>query len=412
MDIRVEQGCPQCGASIVLSETERLLTCTFCGTRNYLQCNGPFRYVLPLTEQFQEGRSLLAPYLRFKGTIFLVTGKGIEFRVVDTTQVANPVPGLPPSLGVRPQAMQLRRIDRTTGDHYLPQTLKASVILEKAATISSLTAQAGKNLYHRAYIGESLSVLYLPLVTQQQILFDGVTHTPLADMEELTGFPLHGKAFSEAWQVRFLATLCPHCGAGLEGAGDCQVMTCANCRTAWALGPEGLTPVDWRILPGDAATRLYLPFWKVAAHIPALNIFSFADFVERTNQPFLVRPPWRERSMSFWIPAVKLRPKIFLQAGRQATLGQWLLNPVAGRVEPNRFPVTLPASEALQAVKLMLAAATTSPRLIYPHLPQVRLTEVQLQLVYLPFIDKGHEWMQPEVGIVIGKNILRFGRSM
>lgn len=116
--------------------------------------------------------------------------------------------------------------------------------------------------------------------------------------------------------------------------------------------------------------------------------------------------------MSFWIPAIKLRPKIFLQAGRQATLGQWLINPVAGRVVQNLFPVTLPASEAKQAVKLMLAAATTSPRLIYPHLPQAQLTEVHLQLVYLPFGDKGHDWVQPDTGIVIGKNILQFGRSM
>ena len=48
MDLQVEQGCPQCGARIVLAETDRLLTCSFCGVRNYLQATGPFRYVLPL----------------------------------------------------------------------------------------------------------------------------------------------------------------------------------------------------------------------------------------------------------------------------------------------------------------------------------------------------------------------------
>ena len=116
--------------------------------------------------------------------------------------------------------------------------------------------------------------------------------------------------------------------------------------------------------------------------------------------------------MSFWIPAIKLRPKIFLQAGRQATLGQWQIKPVAGRVEQNMFPVTLPASEARQAVKVILAAATASPRLIYPHLPQVQLTEVSTQLVYLPCIEKGTDWVQPDTGIVIAKNILRFGRSL
>jgi ribosomal protein S27AE len=413
MDIRVEQGCPQCGAVVVLNETDRLLTCSFCGTRNYLQGKGPFRYVLPLPDgRPQPADLLLTPYLRFKGTIFLVTSQGISHRVVDTTQLANPVPGLPPSLGVRPQAMQLRRIERTSGHCYLPQTLKASAIVEKAAAVSSLTAQAGRDLFHRAYIGENISYIYLPLVSRQHALFDGVTDNHIADHEELAGYPLRGRAYNEAWQLRFLATLCPRCGAGLEGAGDCQVMGCSNCHSAWSFGPEGLTGVAWRMLPGDSTTELYLPFWKIATHIPSLGMHNFADFIERTNQPFLPRPEWREQTLSLWVPAVKLRPKIFLQAGRQATLGQWRITPAAGKVMPNLFPVTLPASEARQAVKLILAASAASPTLIYPYLPQVRLTDMVIELVYLPFADRGHDWVQPDTGVVIGKNILRFGRSM
>lgn len=414
MDLRVKQNCPQCGASIILTETDRLLTCAFCGIRNYLLSRSPFRYALPMAAAggASSAESLLAPYIRFKGTIFLVTAEGIEHRVVDTTQAANPIPGLPPSLGVRPQAMHLSRIDMETASRYLPQTLKAGVILEKAVAISGLTGQAGKDLYHRSYIGENLSYIYLPLVTKQQALFDGVTDIRLAGCEELAGYPLQGKAFDQDWQVRFLASLCPQCGASLEGERDCQVMTCANCQTAWAFGADGLTGVDWWLHSSDVGTPLYLPFWKIAAHLPTLSIYSFADFVVKTNQPFLPKAGWQERNMSFWIPGIKLRPKIFLQAGRQITLGQWQLKLVAGRVTPNLFPVTLPASEAKQAVKIILAAATASPRLIFPHLPQVELTEVRMQLVYLPFIDKGHDWVQPETGVVIAKNILQFGRSL
>lgn len=412
MDIRVEQGCPQCGAMLVLAESEHVLTCSFCGTRNVVQSSGPCRYVLPMAGGASSAGLLLAPYLRFKGTIYLVTAESIEHRVIDTTQAANPLPGLPPSLGLRPQAMRLARVTPDSGNNYLPQSLKSNTILEKAATIGNLNARAGADLFHRAYIGENLSYIYLPLVVKKQGLFDGVIDSRLADLEELAGISLRGRRFDEAWQVRFLATLCPQCGAGLDGAGDCQVMTCVNCHTAWALGAEGLTRVDWWLHPGDGAAPLYLPFWKIAAHIPALSIFSFADFVVQTNQPFLPRSGWRDRIMSLWIPAVKLRPKIFLQAGRQATLGQWQIKPVEGRVTPNLFPVTLPASEARQAVKLMLAAATASPRLVFPCLPQVQLTDVLIQLVYLPFIDKGHDWVQPETGVVIAKNILRFGRTL
>jgi len=412
MDLRVEQGCPQCGASVELVETDHVLTCDFCGARNFLHSASPFRYVLPMGNNESSAGLLLAPYLRFKGTIFLVTPDAIEHRVIDTTQAANPAPGLPPSLGLRPQAMRLGRIDPRAGNLYLPQTLKASAILEKAAAVGNLVPRNGTEFFHRAYIGEHLSYIYLPLVVKNQGVHDGVTDARLIDLEHLVDHPLHPKRFDETWRTEFLATLCPQCGAGLEGAGDSQVMTCATCDTAWGLGPEGLTAIDWQMQPGRGDTALLLPFWKVATHIPALDIYSFADFVERSNQPFLSRPQWRDRVMSLWVPAVRLRPKIFLQAGRQATLGQWQLKPMAGRVPPNLFPVTLPASEARQAVKLMLAAATASPRRIFPHLPRVRLTEVTMQLVYLPFVDQGHDWVQPETGVAIGKNILRFGRSL
>ena len=414
MNLRIEQGCPQCGGPVVLTETERLLTCSFCGVRNYLQGNGPFRYVLPMAKPPRTAAVFLVPYLRFKGTIFLVSERGLSHRVVDTTQVAAAaVPGLPPSLGVRPQAMRLRRIDANGGARYLPRQIKAGAILAKAAALGNLTVRTGGQLFHRAYIGESLSYIYLPLVRKRRGLFDGVTDILLAASDQLDSPPLAGRSFNEAWQVRFLPTLCPQCGAGLEGAADCQVMTCDLCQTAWSFGKEGLVAIDWRIVPGTIATRMYLPFWKVSARIPALTINSFADFVQRTNQPFLPRSLWGELGMSFWVPGIKMRPKIFLQASRQATLTQWRLKPVAGRIQKSFFPVTLPDSEARQAIKVILAAATTAgSRLIFPDLPQVQAEEVSAQLVYLPCIDKGHDWVQPETGIAIGKNVLRLGRSM
>lgn len=143
-----------------------------------------------------------------------------------------------------------------------------------------------------------------------------------------------------------------------------------------------------------------------------MEIESFADFINKTNQPVVPRPQWHERPMSFWIPAFKLRPKIFLRVARQVTIGQWRLDPEKGHVAPNLYPVTLPASEARQAVKVTLAASATSPGNIFPFLPQARLRDVKMSLVYLPFADKQHDWMQPETGAVIDKNVLRFGRTL
>lgn len=412
MDIRIAQGCPQCGAPVPFTEDDQLLTCPYCATCNVVQSQGPGRFVLPLPPSLRQEGLLFAPYLRFKGTIYLVSDAGIEHRVIDTTQAANPMPGLPPSLGLRPQAMGVCRLDGLAQHRYLPQTIGANAILEKAAAIADLSPAAATGLYHRAYIGESLSYIYLPLEIESGIVVDAVSTNALVSLEEAADAIVQGRRFASAWSVRFFAALCPHCGATLGGERDSRVLPCANCHSAWSVGAEGLKRVEWHLQPGGRETALYLPFWKIIAHIPALSIYSFADFIERSNQPLLPRPRWRERAMSLWVPAVKLRPKIFLQAGRQATLGQWLLKPEAGRVVQQLHPVTLPATEARQAAKLMLAATTASPKRIFPFLPQVRLTETMMQLIYLPCRDNGHDWVQPETNITISKNILRFGRSL
>jgi hypothetical protein len=412
MDLHVAQGCPQCGAPVDLAESDQILSCSYCGSCNVLQAQGPFRYVLPHAgEEAGEG-VLFAPYLRFKGTIFLVSDQGIEHRVIDTTQVATPMPGLPPSLGLRPQAMGLHRLAPEGLHRYLPQSIRANAILEKAASVGELDAMLKQGYYHRAYIGESLSYIYLPITIEASQLRDAINGRQVGDMTQLADFMVKGKSYKASWAVKFKASTCPYCGDMMEGAGNSRVLLCESCESAWALGAEGFKRIDWYQQAGGKQARLYLPFWKITAHIPVLSIYSFADFIVRTNQPMLPRPRWRERAMSFWIPAMKLRPKIFLQAGRQVTLGQWLLRPEKGRPMPNRFPVTLPASEALQAVKVMLATCTASDKNIYPHLPQVRLTETMMHLVYLPCSDRGHDWVQPDTSMTIPKNILKFGRSM
>ncbi|RUM34797.1 MAG: hypothetical protein DSY58_07710 [Desulfobulbus sp.] len=415
MEIKVEQPCPQCGGKITLDATHRLLTCPYCGVKSFLQSKGPFRYTLPVGgSSIGSNESLLyAPFIRFKGNVFLVSDTGISYRVVDTTQEGFPMPGLPPSLGLRPQAMNLLRLNNGNRGRFLRLSRKLPVILEKAARINALTEKGGKQVYHRAYIGEDISYIYLPMLRENDCLVDAVTDTSLVDCKQTRAFPLKGSKFNSRWQVNFLATLCPRCGWNLDGEGDCLVLSCRNCDTTWYLGKKGLERIPCKIIPGDSDTRLYLAFWKISAHIPSMKIWSFADFMERTNQPVLTGKLWRERVMSFWIPAFKLRPKIFLQSARQATVNQWLL-PESQELHtlPNLYPVTLPFNEARQALKLVLAAAAVSRKSVFPKLPGADAENITTQLVYLPFVDRKYDWMQPRTGIVIAKSILQLGRHL
>ena len=438
MDLRIEQECPQCGGGLSMSESDRLLTCPFCGVKSFMLSAGAFRYHLPPLAADEQTSLFWAPYLRFKGNVFLVNEAGIGHRVMDTTQLGYGLPGLPPSLGVRPQAMALKRVAPHTGGRYLRLTTKARVVLDKVIRLSSMRVEkkkqeivedgtgmirigsrmesveySGHDRYlHRAFIGETLSFVYLPLEVREGILRDAVSGNRIIGLAPDTGFTRAGTGFNPRWQVRFLPTLCPRCGWNLDGEGDCLVMTCANCDTAWALEDTGLTRVDWQMVAGDRHTALYLGFWKVSTHLPEVGIASFADFIQRTNQAMVARPQWFERVMSFWVPAFKLRPAVFLRAARQATLGQWRLEPGPGHVVRSLYPVTLPAREARQAVKVILAACAASRKKIFPYLPEIRPAETTVSLVFLPFNDMGHDWVQPHTSTTISKSVLRFGRSL
>jgi len=413
MDIKVEQGCPQCGAPVTLSEDDRLLTCPYCGVKNFLQTSGTFRYILPDKVEETERRHLVyAPYIRLKSNLFHITEKGIAYKVIDTTQLGFIMPGLPPSLGMRPQAMKIGRLTPETEGRFLRLSVKAKIILEKAVQLSKLSNDLGQHLLHRAYIGDTLSLMYLPLLSDDTHLVDAVTDTPLIPLDRITDYPLQGTGFNPRWQVHFLPTLCPRCGWDLDGEKDCLVPTCQNCETAWEITDHGLQRIDWQVQTGEQDIPLHLPFWKVSAHIPAMEILNFSDFILRTNQPMVPRREWQEREMQFWIPAFKLRPKIFLQIARQVTISQYHLHMEEGKRSPNLYPANLPKTEARQAVKVVLAACATSQRNIFPYLPEAKIKKAAVSLAYLPFQDKGHDWVQPQTGAVISKSVLRFGRSL
>lgn len=413
MNIRVEQPCPQCGGSVVLRSTDTVLTCPYCGIKNFLQSTGPFRYGLPRQEEEIAEHLLHVPYLRFKGNYFMVSARGVSYRVIDTTQLGFPVPGLPPSLGVRPQAMNLVRYNRKSPGRFLRLSVKSNVIIDKVIRLHALASHDKSTLYHRAFLGEDISFIYLPVHRTDDMLIDAVTRSKLLQVDQAAGYPLRGTSFSARWQVKFLATLCPRCGANLDGEGDCLVLSCSNCDSFWQAGNHGLARLSCSMVPGTSETRLYLGFWKISVHLPHVKIWSFADFLRRTNQPVFLRRSWHERVMSFWVPAFKLRPKIFLQAARQTTLNQWRLPPEESMyVMPNMFPVTMPSSEAEEAVTVLLAALAVNRKKIFPYLKGVKLQDSSASLVFLPCTDKNHDWLQPHTGMVIAKSVLRFGRQL
>ncbi len=409
MGFTVEQDCPQCGAPIDIDETDRVMRCPYCDVRHFLFAPTYFRFMLPHKTTVDQ-EIIYSPYLRFKGNVYYCQGWTVGHRVVDITHVGLHFPGIPVSLGLRPQAMKMRFVDSSTPGSFLRFTLKASEIVTRAGDLSSATG-AGK-LLHRAYIGETLSLIYLPLFIKGDRLFDGVLNRPLSNIPEGEDILTASTVKNPRWKISFLPTLCPRCGWNLEGERDSMVLTCSNCETAWEASKGRFIPVKFLTVPGQGPNTVYLPFWRTGARAKGVEINSFADFIRLTNQPRVVGKEWENEDMYFWAPAFKIRPRIFLNLSRQMTLSQKRFAKEEMIPKKDLYPVTLPSAEAAQAMKLTLAMSTINKKDVFPALPRITFEVKDSTLVYLPFTDTGYEIIQQHMQTSINKNTLEFGRKL
>ena len=105
--MKIEHECPQCGAPIILEETDRLLSCNFCRVRLYIQARDYLRYFFPPADNVKDDL-LFIPYWRFRGMHFLCRTDRIEQGLLDKTFSAVNHQSIQPSLGLRPQTLKLR----------------------------------------------------------------------------------------------------------------------------------------------------------------------------------------------------------------------------------------------------------------------------------------------------------------
>lgn len=408
MGFTIEQECPQCGAPIELDETDHLLRCPYCDVTHYLFAPNYFRYVLPHKAVGKE--IIYAPYLRFRGNVYFCKGLTMGHRVVDITNAGLDLKGIPPSLGLRPQAMKMRFLTPKTEGSFLRFSLKSADILTRAGKLSS--GSSSGQILHRAFIGETMSLIYLPLYMKQKRLFDAVLNRPLVELPEGRETIESHLNRNPAWKLAFLATLCPRCGWNLEGERDSVVLTCGNCDTAWEALEGKFDPVNLSVVFCRDGDKAYLPFWKISARTLGVEINSFSEFIRVTNQPRVVGKEWDTEDMSFWSPAFKIQPKVFLNLSKQFTVSQKRFRTEEATPKKKLYPVTLPRSEATQALKVILAQSAVNKRSIFPHLPRIRFEIKDSTLVYLPFKETGHEMIQQDMGIGINKKSLEYGRHL
>jgi predicted RNA-binding Zn-ribbon protein involved in translation (DUF1610 family) len=417
MDLTIEQSCPSCGAPITLHEADRLLKCPYCDVGNYLVEAGISRFVLPdkAPESIAREDLMYVPYLRFKGNIYSCRGREVDHKVVDTTHQGMPVASIPVSLGLRPQAMNIFPVTGAIAGRFLRQKEKPSAVFAKAVDLASLVGKESiEPLYHRAFIGETISCIYLPVYIRDGDLVDAVLNRSLGPATSLEVHIPETMRYKPAWSPRFLATICPHCAGVLDGEHDSLVLSCPNCETLWSERKGKFEQVRWQILrSGNGEDNgLHLPFWKIKPKVNGITLESFGDFLRLTNQPMVITREHDEHDLSFWVPAFKIRPKFFLQLAKSMTLSQNRIPAGTTDMAGKMYPVTLPASEACQSVKTVLANITLDKRHLLPKLPSITFQVRETDLVYLPFDYSGHDLVQEQTNVCVSSTVLEFGRTL
>ena len=396
--------CPQCGAPVELEETDRIFSCPFCRVRLFIQTDGPFHYYLkPRIEH--TGTLIYVPYWRFRGNAFVLEPQDMRHKILDSSLLAVDIPALPPSLGLRTQAIPLHFVEPGTPGRFLAPTVKSAEFKARLLrAIPGLTTSAGPRL--TACVGDVLSLIHLP-VFQGQDLVDGITGRAIgpAGIDET--------ALEEAdSRLRFTSTLCPQCGWDLTGDRQSLVQTCPHCDTAWEPGSDGATRITPHFLQTDEQPALYLPFWNLRFRAKGFRLQTWADLIRLTNLPRALLPWMESTAFSFRVPAFKIRPELFLNLSAQVSLYQPSVPEQETLPRVPLHPVTLPREEAFQAVPVILGRLAPARKNLFPRIRGGSLSPLEARLEYLPFVEGSHELVQPEMNMAIQKNTLFWSSAL
>lgn len=406
MNLTIERNCEQCGGEMELLETDTLLECQWCGVRHFL-AKGDARYILPHREDMH-GELVHLPYLRLKGSLFTYNLDGIQHKVIDTTISATGINILPHTLGLRPQTMRLQFASKSLQTTYLKHTMSWQDAIASAATVQDLTLRPNS---HSQWIGETFSTIYQPLFIQDNLVLDGVTGATLAKLPSDKDLFAPIRMPKLGWQTVLMPTLCPNCGWDMQSDQASVVHLCPNCNSAWHNQNGGFRRVDFSTVHSGNPDITYLPFWQIRVDFGGINLTSLADFIRITNLPRVIKPEWEDEPLSIFCPAFKIRPKIFLRVAGQLTAAQ---KPITGEesLPQTTSPVSLSATDAEEAIKLILGQCTVAKRNIMPILPDITLSNIRTTLLFLPFFDNGYELCQKTLKIVINKQILKWGGKL
>jgi len=376
---------------------------------SYLTPRHCFRYVLPHKASVADTDIIYFPYWRFRGMLFWCLPGGVDSRVADVSQQAVDGTGLPPSLGLRSQALKLKFVTPEIPGRFIPPALTIGTVMDRFNT--RFNAEKANRAVCHAWVGDVTSLIYAPFY-KNDTLYDAVLGEPLAEQPP-AGFDLSALIGAHPGEtLDFIPALCPKCGWDLEGHRESLALSCPNCRTLWQARGGQFGKLTTCFLPETAPDTVYLPFWRVKAGVTGQVLETYADLVRLANLPKAVQPQWESAPFYFWGPAFKVRPKSYLRLCTQVTSGQPLDPLSPGMPDAPLNPVSLPLTEFADSLMIVLASLVKPLRAFVEKSAGIQIAAQSYRLVYLPFQESRMEYIQPRLSLAVNKNQLALATAL
>jgi ribosomal protein L37AE/L43A len=407
-ELLIEHQCPQCGAPAVLKETDRLFSCEFCRVNSYLLQDGFFRYMLPNAAP-KTKNLVFFPYWRVKGMLFSCVDSGIEHKFIDVSHQAVESQYFPNSLGLRSQALKLNFVTPEISGYFLKPTFSFKKVMDifQDRFKKSLSGP----VFQQSHVGDTVSLIYSPFYKEEKIydaVLNKVVKTTTPDDFETASLP----GGRPNWRTQFIPTLCPSCGWDLEGRRDALVMNCKNCNSVWRPTKKGFKQLNFSIMETEEENVIYLPFWRIKADVSGITLNSYADLVRVANLPKAIQRNWEDKEFRFWSPAFKVRPRVFIRLGRSITLSQPMEKMHRELSDVRIYPVTLPIKDAIESLSINLASFMKPQEDLFPLLKDISIKPESYILVYIPFVEQQHEFVQPTLYLTLNKNQLSLASNL
>ena len=402
-------ACPQCGAPIELGETEHSVECPYCRVRHLLVSQNHITCKLNPGDNVPADDIIYVPYWRFKGLAFAMHGPRVTHRIIDVSSQAAQATGMPLSLGLRSQTQPLHFIKPDTRARFLPVTIPKKHLLHQIGSRLLGFGPQCKTAPMQSYIGDLVQLIYSPAIVGNSKVFDAITQKEIpgssADTLRQCSTPYAGSSPS------FLPALCPHCGWDLRGNKESLAQVCTHCHRLWASLQGGLRSIEFRFAGQAEQGCLWFPFWQMNVDNAQASLHNRADLMRLANLPKIPTPKDSNAPLQFTIPAFKLNPSLFLRLARQTTVFQFpeVKTPT---LDDDLFPSSLPLTEAWQAISPLVYDLSRDKAEMLSILADSGFRLKHCTMLFLPFVRRGMELIQPDMNVSIPANAVMFGQSL